>query len=309
MKYIVLVKQVPDITQITGNVFNPETGNLNRGVLPSVINKLDADALAFADTMRQYSPGKIVCLTMGPPMAVDVLKGGYYAIPRYHQQYRDGRANNTIGYNNVLIVGDSAGFVNMHKMKGIHIAVESGVFAGKAAARCMGSPDDTAAIYTGLLEKSPLMKEMKSSRNFRSIVAMFGPITGLLFSIIGKFLPKIDIGKDSKSMTKAMIKYVGSDEYDKTTFVSLTGVEHREDQPSHLSIIDNNICNKECDPRFGRPCIGFCPAGVYDKINSETVPANPSNCIHCKTCQIKCPYDNIGWTVPEGGGGPRYKHM
>ncbi len=74
MNYIVLVKQVPDVTQITGNVFNPETGNLNRGGLPSVINNLDSDALAFADKMRQYSPGKIVCLTMGPPMAIDILK-------------------------------------------------------------------------------------------------------------------------------------------------------------------------------------------------------------------------------------------
>ncbi len=79
MNYIVLVKQVPDVTQITGNVFNPETGNLNRGALPSVINKLDADALAFTDKMRQYSPGRIVCLTMGPPMAVEVLK---YALSR-----------------------------------------------------------------------------------------------------------------------------------------------------------------------------------------------------------------------------------
>ncbi|MGR3219873.1 MAG: FAD-binding protein [Candidatus Anammoxibacter sp.] len=74
MNYIVLVKQVPDVTQITGNAFNPETGNLNRGALPSVINKLDADALAFADKMRESSPGNIICLTMGPPMAIDVLR-------------------------------------------------------------------------------------------------------------------------------------------------------------------------------------------------------------------------------------------
>lgn len=71
--YIVTVKQVPDVTQITGNAFNPETGTLKRGVLPSVINKLDADALAFANKMRGLSPGKIVCLTMGPPMSREVL--------------------------------------------------------------------------------------------------------------------------------------------------------------------------------------------------------------------------------------------
>ncbi len=238
-----------------------------------------------------------------------IPEGGYYAIPRYHQLSPDGKATNTIGYNNVLIVGDSAGLVNMHKMKGMHLAVESGMFAGKAAAQCIGRPNNAARVYTKLLDQSQVMKEMKSAKNFRSIIARFGQITGPLFSMIGKFLPKIDIGKDSKSMKETKFKYDNDDAYDKATFASLAGVEHREDQPSHLSIIDNNVCNNECEPRFERPCIGFCPAGVYDIINGETVPVNPSNCLHCKTCLIKCPYDNIGWTVPEGGGGPKYKFM
>ncbi len=238
-----------------------------------------------------------------------IPEGGYYAIPRYQQENIGNRTKNTIGYKNVLIVGDSAGFVNMLKMKGMHLAVQSGVFAGKAAAQCIEKPHDAAYIYTKWIDDSPVMKEMKSARNFRSIIARFGPIIGLPFSMVGKFFPKIDIEKDSKSMTKAKFKFDNDGEYDKATFASLAGVGHREDQPSHLSIIDNNVCNNECAPNFDRPCIGFCPAGVYDIVKGETVAANPSNCLHCKTCLIKCPQDNIGWTVPEGGGGPKYKNM
>ena len=66
---------------------------------------------------------------------------------------------------------------------------------------------------------------------------------------------------------------------------------------------------EKCLPKFGAPCITFCPAGVYEKIHDQPKPANPSNCLHCKTCQRKCPFDNIRWTVPEGSGGPRYKTM
>lgn len=238
-----------------------------------------------------------------------IPEGGYYAIPRYNGQYIGNKAGNTIGYKNVIIAGDGAGFVNMRKMKGLHNAVESGMIAGRSAVQCIDRPDKAAEIYTELLERSSVMDEMRSSKNFRSIVARFGPMAGLSLSIIGRFLPIIDVEKDSKTMTGNRFKYDSDAEYDKTTFVALAGVEHREDQPSHLSILDSEICNKECDPRFGRPCIGFCPAGVYEKINGKTLAANPSNCLHCKTCQIKCPYDNIRWTVPEGGGGPRYKQM
>ena len=78
---------------------------------------------------------------------------------------------------------------------------------------------------------------------------------------------------------------------------------------SHLKILDTNICAEKCTPEFGSPCITFCPAGVYETIGDTLEPANPSNCLHCKTCQRKCPFDNIRWTAPEGGGGPRYKRM
>jgi electron-transferring-flavoprotein dehydrogenase len=97
--------------------------------------------------------------------------------------------------------------------------------------------------------------------------------------------------------------------FDKDTFTAMAATEHREEEPSHLTIRDPELCRTKCTPMFNSPCITFCPAGVYETIHGEVKPANPSNCLHCKTCQRKCPLDNIRWTVPEGGGGPRYKRM
>ena len=110
-------------------------------------------------------------------------------------------------------------------------------------------------------------------------------------------------------MTSAHYKLKCNKEFDKDTFTAMAATEHREDQPSHLRIINRNTCMQSCTPKFDRPCITFCPAGVYETVKGEVKPANPSNCLHCKTCQRKCPFDNIRWTAPEGSGGPRYKRM
>lgn len=238
-----------------------------------------------------------------------IPEGGYYAMPRYPAIDVNGDIKHAIGYKNVMIVGDSAGLVNMHKIKGLHNAIESGSLAGKAAVKSMVNPLRAAEIYTDMLEQSPIMAEMKSARNFRSLVARFGPTIGLPLSVIGMFLPPLAIEKDYKIMASKRFRYESEGEFDKSTFVGQADTEHREEQPSHLSILDNDLCIKECDPLYDRPCIIFCPAGVYEDVHNNTIPANPSNCLHCKTCQIKCPFDNIRWTVPEGGGGPRYKHM
>lgn len=238
-----------------------------------------------------------------------IPEGGYYALPRHIPLSAKGKATGTVGYKNVMIVGDSAGFVNMHKIKGLHNAIESGLVAGKAAIQCLKEPDKAAEVYTSMLERNSVMTEMKSARNFRAIIAKFGSTLGFPLSIVGKYLPKFNIERDFKAMTSAKFKYDMPGKFDKTTFVALAGTKHREDQPSHLSILDQNFCINKCDPLFDRACITFCPAGVYEQVGNDTLPANPSNCIHCKTCQRKCPFDNIRWTVPEGGGGPRYKQM
>ena len=231
-----------------------------------------------------------------------VPEGGYYAIPRNPQ-------TSAIGKNNVLILGDSAGLVNMLKIKGLHNAVYSGIAAGKAAAQSIDNPVSAAVIYTELLDGFGVIRKMRTAKNFRQTIARFGLLIGMALSILGRLLPKFKIEPDYKAMTSAKYKLKPLQDYDKDTFGALSATCHREDQPSHLTIIDRDICSEKCTPKFASPCITFCPAGVYETIQNTVKPANPSNCLHCKTCQRKCPFDNIRWTVPEGSGGPRYKQM
>lgn len=238
-----------------------------------------------------------------------IPEGGYYAVPRNLQRGTNGAIPNTVGYENVLIIGDSAGFVNMNKIKGLHNAIESGSLAGRAAGQSMKNPKKAAQIYTELLEHNSVMDEMKSAKNLRAVIAKFGQAVGYPLSIVGNYLPRFSMEEDYKAMTSDRFTFDTPGEYDKSTFVSLAGTEHREEQPSHLSILDPRLCIDKCDSAFQRPCITFCPAGVYEKVGINTQPANPSNCVHCKTCQRKCPFDNIRWTVPEGNGGPKYKQM
>jgi len=231
-----------------------------------------------------------------------IPEGGFYAIPRDPQ-------TGSIGKANVMILGDSAGFVNMLKIKGLHNAIDSGIQAAKAIAETIDSPEQAAVKYTDFVDQSNIAKEMKSARNFRQTVAKFGPLQGMPLSVLGGLLPKFNIEKDYEAMTIAPYRLKPNQRFDKDSFTAVAATEHREDQPSHLSILDSDICKTKCTPIFNNPCITFCPAGVYETIHDEVKPANPSNCLHCKTCQRKCPFDNIRWTVPEGGGGPRYKRM
>jgi len=231
-----------------------------------------------------------------------IPEGGYHAIPREPQ-------TGSIGKGNVMILGDSAGFVNMLKIKGLHNAIDSGIQAAKAIADSIDMPEAAAAKYTELVENSNIMKEMKSARNFRQTVAKFGPLQGMPLSILGELLPKFHVEKDYEAMTTAPYRLKPDQSFDKDTFTAVAATAHREEQPSHLKILDSNICKIKCTPVFDSPCITFCPAGVYETIHDQVKPANPSNCLHCKTCQRKCPFDNIRWTAPEGGGGPRYKRM
>jgi len=231
-----------------------------------------------------------------------IPEGGYYAVPR------DGQTG-AIGKGNCMIIGDSAGFVNMLKIKGLHNAIDSGVKSAEAIAESLNNPKAAAARYTELIEESDIDREMKSARNFRQTVAKFRPLLGMPLSVFGRLLPKFNVEKDYEAMTEAGYRFKSGREFDKDTFTAVAATEHREAQPSHLTILDNNICERRCTPKFASPCITFCPAGVYETVQGVVKPANPSNCLHCKTCQRKCPFDNIRWTVPEGGGGPRYKRM
>jgi electron-transferring-flavoprotein dehydrogenase len=206
-------------------------------------------------------------------------------------------------------LGDSAGFVNMLKIKGLHNAIDSGILAAEAIVRAFNNPEAAATSYTELIKRSNVAKEMKSAKNFRQAVSKFGPLQGMPLSVLGGLLPKFEVEKDYEAMTAARYRFKPGQKFDKDTFTAMAATEHREEEPSHLTILDAEICTTKCTPVFDSPCITFCPAGVYETVHDEVKPANPSNCLHCKTCQRKCPFDNIRWTAPEGGGGPRYKRM
>lgn len=231
-----------------------------------------------------------------------IPEGGYYAVPRDPQ-------TGTVGKANVMILGDSAGFVNMLKIKGLHHAIDSGIQAAKAIAEIFNNPRAAALKYTELVDNSNIAREMNSAKSFRQTVAKFGPLQGMPLSVLGGLLPKFKVEKDYEAMTVARYRLKPNQQFDKDTFTAMAATEHREDQPSHLTILDPDICRTKCTPEFNNPCITFCPAGVYETVHDEVKPANPSNCLHCKSCQRKCPFDNIRWSAPEGAGGPRYKRM
>jgi electron-transferring-flavoprotein dehydrogenase len=231
-----------------------------------------------------------------------IPEGGFYALPR-------DPATGTIGRSNVILLGDSAGFVNMLKIKGLHNAIDSGIAAANAVVENVDTPQGLARMYTRLLEQMGVVKEMESAKNFRQTVARFGPLVGMPLSVLGKLLPKFHVEPDYEAMTTDKYRLKPSTKFDKDTFIAVAATHHREEEPCHLQILDGTICIQKCWPKFGAPCITFCPAGVYETVHKEVKAANPSNCLHCKTCQRKCPFDNIRWTVPEGAGGPRYKIM
>ena len=231
-----------------------------------------------------------------------IPEGGLYAMPRCPE-------TGAIGRGNVMLVGDSAGFVNMLKIKGLHNAIESGIAAGTAAADNLDAPQGLAGVYTRLLDGTGVLKELETAKNFRQTVAKFGPLQGMPLSVLGGWLPRYKIEPDYETMTTARYRLRPAVRFDKDTFTAVAATEHREEQPGHLTILDGNLCMEKCVGKFGAPCVTFCPAGVYERIGDQPKAANPSNCLHCKTCQIKDPFQNIEWLFPQGGDGPRYTRM
>ncbi|MFH7325544.1 FAD-dependent oxidoreductase [Desulfurivibrio sp. C05AmB] len=231
-----------------------------------------------------------------------IPEGGWDAVPRCPR-------DNSIGRGNVALLGDSAGLVNMLKIKGLHNAIESGLAAAAAIAAAPAAPEKLAAAYTVQLGKAGVDWEMAAARNFRQTIAKFGSLLGMLLALGGRFLPRFRLESDYTRLEPTSYPLRPARPFDKNAFTALARTGHREDEPSHLRILDDSICRNRCLPKFGGPCVTFCPAGVYEKIEGLPRAANPSNCLHCKTCQRKCPYDNIRWTIPEAGGGPRYTTM
>jgi electron-transferring-flavoprotein dehydrogenase len=247
--------------------------------------------------------------------------GGYFSIPK-------------VAFDGGLLVGDSASLFISQKIKGIHVAMKSGMLAAEAVFDALLKDDFSEPQlknYEVALYKSYLGKELYRVRNFHQafqkglwiglIKAGFQYILGGRI-LKGRLSAKPDYahtrkvadlyGTDSPSdEQKGLIKFDGTKTFDKESDVYYSGTTHEEQQPPHLRIPDLNVCYTVCREEYQNPCTSFCPANVYEMETDEatgkpSLKLNFSNCVHCKTCDIKDPYENIMWVPPEGGGGPKY---
>jgi electron-transferring-flavoprotein dehydrogenase len=235
-----------------------------------------------------------------------IPEGGYWAQPQYH-------------FNGGLIVGDAAGFLNSMRLKGIHLAIKSGMLAAQACAEALNANDvseQRLRKFEELVEASWIKEELWKVRNFhqgfeRGLAAgMFH--TGLQLLTGGRGIrnrygnvaghTRLERGRKG---TPARMSFDGKLTFDRLTDLYNSGTAHEEDQPVHLIVVDPAICHPRCTLEYGNPCQNFCPAAVYEMIEGR-LQINASNCVHCKTCDIMDPYQVIDWIPPEGGGGPSY---
>ena len=243
-----------------------------------------------------------------------LVKGGFQALPK-------------LTVPGGLLVGDDAGFLNFLKIKGSHTAMKSGMLAAEAVFEELqnGNEYTEAASYQALFEKSWLFKELKSSRNIGPIMHKLGMFLGVVYTFVDQLFrgrlpwtlqdPTPDYATLKPANECEKIDYPKPDgvlSFDKLSSVFLSGTNHEEDQPCHLTLVDPDIPINENLPKFDEPAQRYCPAGVYEIVQEESGPRfqiNAQNCVHCKTCDIKDPSQNINWVVPEGAGGPTYPNM
>jgi len=230
-----------------------------------------------------------------------------------------------------ILVGDNAGFLNFLKLKGTHTAIKSGLLAADSLFAAMASGQEVKdervlSGYEEMVKASWIHEELQSSRNVAPAMHKFGTLMGSVFTLIDQvvFRGKLpftlkDNVPDHAALKRAEdcspIKYPAPDNtlsFDKHSSVYISNTNHEEDQPCHLQLIDEDTPTGFNLAEYDEPAQRYCPAGVYEIIRSETetrFQINAQNCVHCKTCDIKDPTQNIVWTVPEGGGGPNYPNM
>ena len=235
-----------------------------------------------------------------------IATGGYQSVPKVEMP-------------GAMLIGDSAGLLNVPKIKGTHQAIRSGVMAAEHIVAA-GKPEGFDAKLRG----SAIMKELHRVRNVKP-----GFKRGLLFGLANAGWETITGGHSPWTYKVkpdfAMLEKVADYEAPKRDYVErtlpprdrLAGVyfastAHDEDQPVHLHVLDTNVCVTRCAQEFNNPCTRFCPAGVYEIVadeNGKRLQINAANCVHCKTCDIKDPYEIINWVTPEGGSGPNYQNL
>jgi electron-transferring-flavoprotein dehydrogenase len=250
-----------------------------------------------------------------------IPEGGLFAMPR---AYADG----------LLIVGDSAGFLNGMRLKGIHLGMKSGMMAAETIWEALqaGNCDAVAlASFEHRFKESWAYAELRTARNFHQGFSQ-GLLPGLInaglatltggagFGWIDKlsgepgYARMVKMGWPPKETPRATIDNVLT--FDKLTDVYNSGTMHEENQPCHLIVSDTNICRDRCTVEYANPCRYFCPAAVYEPLFEKTdgkfegrLQINFTNCVHCKTCDIADPYQIITWVPPQGGEGPVYTGM
>jgi electron-transferring-flavoprotein dehydrogenase len=228
------------------------------------------------------------------------------------------------------LIGDSAGFLNVPRIKGTHTAMKSGMMAAEAAVDAILSQrsHDELAAYPEAFEKSWVKKELSVVRNVVPLVKKFGDLIGsglagvtMWFEHLGIKMPfTMRHHPDNESLwRKDLVKPIvypkadGVLTFDRLSSVFVSNTNHEEDQPVHLTLKDPSVPIAYNLPMYDEPAQRYCPAGVYEVVGEDTgdpkFVINAQNCVHCKTCDIKDPTQNINWVVPEGGGGPNYPNM
>jgi len=234
-----------------------------------------------------------------------------------------------------LIVGDAANFVNSMRLKGIHLAMRSGMLAAETAFEAVRAGDVSARMlssYKRRVDESAIKTELYPVRNVHQAFSK-GTTIGSMFAgvsmLTGGWMPEDLHGEPGHTRMKKLDDYYGLQKanvlassnavapdrkkiFDKVTNVHYSGTTHDEDQPVHL-LVHTEVCHTVCGSEYGHPCVKFCPANVYEIVDNGAggprLQINASNCVHCKTCDIMDPYGVITWVPPEGGGGPQYDGM
>jgi electron-transferring-flavoprotein dehydrogenase len=235
-----------------------------------------------------------------------IAEGGYQSLPRTEMP-------------GALIIGDSAGTLNVPKIKGTHQAMRCGILAADHIA-------ETSAVagFDKKLRDSEVVRELYKVRNIRPAFYK-GFWRGFIRAAIetvtaGKLPSTLSIHADDSALKKLDgytppdRKWVDRDlpPRDRLASVYFAATAHDEDQPVHLQILEPDICSTRCVEEYNNPCTRFCPAQVYEMVDSaegRQLQINSANCVHCKTCDIKDPYQIINWVTPEGGSGPNYQNM
>ncbi len=248
-----------------------------------------------------------------------ITEGGFQSVPK-------------LSFPGGALIGCSAGFVNVPRIKGSHNAMATGMMAAEAAFEAIraGRYNDELSTYQDAYEVSDVAKDLKRVRNVKPLWSKLGTVGGVALGGIDMWMNNLGIGlpftlkhgkPDHACLKPASqckpIDYPKPDgkvSFDKLSSVFVSATNHEEDQPIHLQLTDPDAPIRDNLPQYAEPAQRYCPAGVYEVVTEDdgsnpTFQINAQNCVHCKTCDIKDPAQNITWTVPEGAGGPNYPNM